>query len=131
MLMASAWDLRQGCLYLLRAGWESATVTNLGDQLDVGMVMTFECAGVDPGEYAITLRATGPNGDDAYVVFPLTVEKRGDILRLARVHLFQFIVTSFGLWTLTAEHDGRVLGTVDLNVKRTAEALNGWSQAQL
>jgi hypothetical protein len=88
----------------------------------VGMVMTFESAGVEAGEYSITLRAKGPNGDHSQVVFPLTVEQRGDILRIPRVTQLGFSVSAFGLWTLTAEHDGRILGTVDLNVKRTGEA---------
>jgi len=33
-----------------------------------------------------------------------------------------FPVGAFGLWTLTAEHDGGVLASVVLNVKRTGES---------
>lgn len=122
MLMASAWDQRDNLLYLLGAGWESVSVTNVGDPAVVGMILTFECAGVEAGEYTITVRAVGPDGEQAQVGFPLTVEKAGDILRVPRAIKLGFAVSAFGIWTLTVEHDGRILGTLDLNVKRTGEA---------
>jgi hypothetical protein len=122
MLMANACDQRDGLLFLLGAGWQNVFVTNLGDLLHVGVAMIFECAGVDAGEYSITLRAARPNGDHSQIVFPLMVEKRGDILRIPRIAHLRFPVGAFGLWTITAEHDGRLLGSVDLNVKRTGEA---------
>lgn len=122
LLLANSWDVRDGLLYLLGAGWDTLHIANLGDPVALPVAIVFACAGVEPGEYTITLRATGPAGAEHTVTFPLVVATKGDILNISRIARLDFALPAFGLWTLAAEHGSRTLAALDVNIKRVGEA---------
>ena len=119
MLFVSSVEIGpSGLVSMLSGAWQAALTLNLGDDLDLCLLVVFEAAGVPVGEYTGTVAAIDPDGvQRARVRFPITVTKAGDILRIPRVCGLRFRATQFGLWTFTTSTD-RHLGSLRLLIKR-------------
>ena len=84
LMLANAWELRDDLIYVLGGGWQSISLLNLGESFRFPVLMVFEAAGVEEGEYTVGVEIRGPDGlPRARATFPITVLQAGDINRIS------------------------------------------------
>ena len=108
---------------IVGGGWQSYSILNVPSPVVFPVFILFEAGGVETGDYTAAVEVLGPDGTRrARMSFPVTVERRGDVLRIPRACALLAELDCLGLWTLAVTTPSRELARIPLLVKRAGEA---------
>jgi hypothetical protein len=104
LMLANAWELRDSFAYVLGGAWQSTSILNLGDSVCFPLLIVFEAAGMEEGEYTVGVEVRGPDGvRRVRITFPVTVKNSETSLEFpeAKTSLPMSMSSAYGLswWT--------------------------------
>jgi len=98
LLLVNQGEQREGLLYVLGGGWNNCALLNVPTRVGFPHIILFEAGGIPEAELTASIDVVDPAGRVCGTQsFPITIQKAGDVLRIARLGTVAADVHCFGL----------------------------------
>lgn len=119
MMLTNYAEIRGGLVSAVGGGWSSFSVREFPSEMSFPLFLLIEAGGVEVGDYTLSIHILDPSGSvTARQDFPVTVERRGDVVRIPRCCTLVATVETQGVWTVVCKASDRELARAGLVVKR-------------